>query len=110
MNVTSRFALGFFGSLALATAPTGAESTQEVMLDNRMSYSLTLYVDGKFGCGPALAGLSCVAQVPVGPQLWEAKSGEKVIASKNATVTAGSSRVFLVCMIDPDTQRCRGMM
>jgi hypothetical protein len=109
MNASLRLALAFLGSLALLNGPILAEGTVECLLDNRMGVALTLYVDGDYGCGPALPNLTCTAQVPIGPQLWEAKNGDKVIASLNTTVVQGKNRVFLVCNIDPRTQRCVGM-
>ena len=104
----------YVATVAVVTAlgssmPAHAQSTlhAQVTMENKTDQIFDLWVNGQYGCR-ALAGLDCTAQIPIGPQLWEARNNGQTKQSKDVgDVLPGASLVWTVCYVVPDGSRCR---
>lgn len=89
-------AVGIFG---FGFSQTQAESEwAQITLVNNTSVSVTLYVDGEFGCGPIFVkGGMCTTQVKAGTHRLTAKlDNGKTAASTSVTVDSGESYTWTI--------------
>jgi hypothetical protein len=96
--ITRRFRI-FAATMTLAAIPAVALAQQgwgQITLDNRMSATADLYVDGAYGCR-ALSGLMCTTQVRVGSHNLEARATDRRTRTENGfTVAQGESKTWTV--------------
>jgi hypothetical protein len=103
--------------LSLPLAYTASAMAQITMV-NRSQLTLSLYIDGNFGCGPVMPlghftnspGLFCTSSITPGPHLLEAREGEKVMKHEdNVNIGDGTSPTWTVTIEDPDQALIRNL-
>jgi len=77
----------------------GPKATAQITMQNRTRWSLSLYIDGAFGCGPVMGignfpnspGMFCTSSVAPGPHRLEARKsdGDNPAAVKTEPMTIG---------------------
>jgi hypothetical protein len=97
----------------LLTLQHTAYAMAQITMVNRSQLTLSLYIDGNFGCGPVMPlghftnspGLFCTSSITPGPHLLEARDGEKVMKHEdNVNIGDGTSPTWTVTIEDPDQE------
>jgi hypothetical protein len=88
-----------------------AQATAQITMVNKSQATLTLYIDGNFGCGPVgpigrftnSPGLFCTSSITAGPHNLEARDGDKVVAHEDKiNIGDGASPTWTVALQGPD--------
>ena len=107
MNTRFPIGLGLAIACSALSVSALAEGSAQCTLENRIDRTLDLYVNSNYACR-ALAGLTRTAQISAGEQVWEARSGDEVLMTRNVNVEDGASPVWTVCYVDQNTGKCPG--
>jgi hypothetical protein len=81
-----------------------ANAMAQISLQNNTKYTLKLYIDGNFGCGPVLPRGFCTSSVTAGSHYLDAKKGDEIIQHEEGVqIGDGTSPTWTVTIEESPT-------
>ncbi len=100
--------LGIFALLVMLSAPQKAYAMAQITMVNQTKVQLTLYIDGNFGCGPALPhGNFCTSSVTPGPHTLRAVAPNGQYMEERMDIPDGASPSWTVCYANDNSGPCK---
>jgi hypothetical protein len=85
-----------------------AYAMAQITMVNRTSVQLTLYIDGNYGCGPAMPnGLYCTSSITAGEHTLTAQGSNGQSISRTIVIQDGSSPTWTICYADDTSPACK---